>query len=234
MKGILYFLLLTLPEYLLAQGAIAHFSVWKPNSQQEHKFEEGYKKHLLWHQANKDPWSWYGWYVLSGPRNGYFVDATFDHSWKDFDNSIKPADDQADNQLHTFPFGDYLTGYKLIALPQLSINTTNGLKSRFLRVITLQVTHIDQGQQVIEKLKAVYSTRPVKTFLVFKAVDGTELNLLTIFIGLESFEEFAQTENIQDDLAGIEDKLKSQIIVSCTSETWVYKPDMSLFPGGKQ
>jgi hypothetical protein len=107
---------------LMAQNNVAHFSFWKPKPGQANNFENGYKQHLKWHRENGDKWSWYGWYVISGTRDEQFVDATFNHTWSDFDNSVKPSEDGADNNLHTYPFGDVEIGYKMINLTSLSIS----------------------------------------------------------------------------------------------------------------
>jgi CRISPR/Cas system-associated protein Cas5 (RAMP superfamily) len=45
-----------------------------------------------------------------------------------------------------------------------------------------------------------------------------------------SREEFGKTENIQEEIAGIETALKIKIIVSLSSEVLIYLPGMSLLP----
>ena len=66
---------------------IAAFSFWQPKDAQ--RFEAGYKKHLQWHKNSGDAWDWYGWYVISGPHDGQFLDATFDHSFSDFMHPVQ-------------------------------------------------------------------------------------------------------------------------------------------------
>jgi hypothetical protein len=231
MKKLITVLLLFSVVLVSAQtNTIAHFSVWKPKSGYEQNFENGYKKHLQWHSGSGDKWSWYGWYIISGPRAGYFVDATFNHSWADFDKPVDPVGDAADNILHTEPFGDFLFGFKVKYLPQLSIADGKGLQSNFLRLITLTVTDVEQGKGCIEKLKAVYQARGLKSFLLYELVDGGNLNRLLLLIGYSNFEEFGKTETIHEELSKIENSLKVKLFTEIISENLKYKPDMSLFP----
>ena len=224
-------MLLFLGGHVMAQdGQVAHFSFWKPKTGQEKNFENGYKQHLIWHKTNGDHWAWYGWYIISGPRDGQFVDATFNHAWSDFDKSVKPAEDGADNRLHTYPFGDFIAGSKLVFVPNLSIADSSSLQSKFLRLVTIQVTDIVMGKKVVEKLKNNYQATETRPFLTFKLVDGGELNQLFLLMGLNNFSAYGPFENLQEDLNAIEGSLKIKTITSITSETLVYRADMSLFP----
>lgn len=107
--------------------AITSFVIWKPLPGHEDEFESVYKRHLQWHKAAQDTWSWYGWYFVSGERYGQFMDATFDHAWADFDKPIKPAGDRADNRVNVFPYGEVKSVYKALYMPILSIREPNSL-----------------------------------------------------------------------------------------------------------
>lgn len=220
--------LLSLQTAMAQNKTIAQFAIWKPNPGQDQNFENGYKKHLTWHKANNDPWSWYGWFIISGPRCGQFVDATFDHSWGDFDHSVKPGEDMADNELHVFPFATLQTVFKASYLKDISTAHESSLKSKFLRLITLEVKDISVGIKLLEKLKT--SNADIKMFMAYKIVDGGNLNQLMLVLGFNSFGEYEKTENLQDQLSAIEVSLKTNVIKSITSETLRYNADMSLFP----
>ena len=209
---------------------IAHFSVWKPKAGQEQNFEQGYKKHLQWHASNEDAWSWYGWYIISGPRVDYFIDASFQHAWSDFDKPVNPAGDAADNALHTEPFGDFKGSFKVKYLPSLSIADAQSLQSNFLRYITLTVTDGEQAKSCLEKLKASYQAKGLKHFLVYEMIDGGQLDQFLLLIGYNNFEAFGQTDNIREELSNIERQLKTKVFTGIHSENLRYKADMSLFP----
>lgn len=229
MKAV-FIILLFFCNQLVAQNNIAHFSFWKPRPGLEQNFEEGYKKHLIWHKDNGDKWSWYGWYFVSGPRAGQFFDATFDHSWADFDKPVNPAGDAADNGLHTEPFADFIAGMKMIKLSQFCIEDANSLKTRFLRYITLDITDAAQAEKIIERLKRHYQAAGITSLYTFRPVDGSSLNQFIIFIGAKSWEEFGKTSNLQEKIAAAENELKIKCITAVMSETLVYRADMSLFP----
>lgn len=229
MKGCIAGLLFLCGNVMAQDGQVAHFSFWKPKPGHEINFENGYKQHLNWHKANGDRWAWYGWYIISGPRDGQFVDATFNHAWGDFGKPVKPAEDGADNQLHTYPFGDFIARSKWVYLPNLSMADSNSLQSKYLRLVSIQVTDLVLGKKVMEKLKSNYQSAGTGPFMTFKLVDGGDCNQLFLLIGLNSFSAYSQFENLQEELSGIETAMKIKTITSITSETLVYRADMSLF-----
>lgn len=197
----LIIILLLLPGKVAAQHNIAHFSTWnnvKP------AFENGYKKHLEWHRQNGETWSWYGWYVISGPRHDQFIDATFNHNWDDFGHAINPAGDNTDNQLHTFQFGEYQGGYKVIGYANDSI-----LHSKFLHAITINITHIDD---LVKKYQ----------LLTFTMADGGNLDQLLLLIGFNTWSEFDKITQLHAEL------IKNKSVKTISAETWLYRPDMSL------
>ncbi|WP_207510362.1 hypothetical protein [Longitalea luteola] len=212
------------------ENQVAHFSFWKPRAGLEKNFENGYKQHLQWHKDNKDPWAWYGWYIISGERSGQFVDATFNHAWSDFDTPVKPAADAADNRLHTYPFGDFMAARKMIHLPALSIADSNSLRSKFIRLITISCIDVLAGKKVLEKLKTMYQSAGIGSFMTFKLIDGGDCNQFCLLIGLNSFAAFSRFANLAEDLSSIEQAMKTKAIHSMTSETLVYRDDLSLFP----
>jgi len=225
------FLLLLFSIRSAAQQHIAQFVVWKPKTGTEQQFEKGYRQHLQWHKTNRDPWGWYGWFIISGPRDGQFVDATVEHVWSDFDHPLKPADDRADNELHVFPYGELQTVVKAARLPALCTGDISGLQSKFLRMVTLQVTDINTGIKVLEQLKRSWpSATPVKNLLVYKVVDGGVINQLLLLWGFNNFEGYGDSEQLQEALGAAETALKVKAIEAITSETLVYRADMSLFP----
>jgi hypothetical protein len=87
-----------------AEQRYARITVLAPREGMQKEFEEGYKRHLEWHRAHADRWTWYGWTVTTGERFGTFIDGTFDHPAADFDAAVAPADDAADNAKNVLPY----------------------------------------------------------------------------------------------------------------------------------
>lgn len=227
MKTLTLLLVLAAHTMVAQQRNIAQFVVWKPKEGKAQDFETGYKQHLLWHKANKDPWGWYGWFFISGPRDGQFIDATIDHAWGDFEHSIKPADDRADNVLHVYPHGDVQSVVKAACLKELGTADNEGLKSKFVRMVTLEVTDIPGGIKLVRELK---TRLPLRHLQVYKPVDGGSINQLILLMGFAGYEEYGKAENLQEELSSIETRLGTRTVKGIISETLVYRADMSLFP----
>jgi hypothetical protein len=91
------------------EGALARIVVIEPKTGHAEEFEAGYKKHLEWHRANRDPWQWHGWTFVLGQRLGKFMDGTFGHTAAALDAAVKPAEDAADNRRNVTPYADFLS-----------------------------------------------------------------------------------------------------------------------------
>ncbi|MBO9730277.1 MAG: hypothetical protein J7623_16675 [Chitinophaga sp.] len=209
--------LLVLATVANAQKNVASFSIWKPKDGQAATFEAGYQQHLRWHLANNDTWNWYGWYFIAGPRDGQFLDATFGHSWNEFDHRVNPSGDAADNALHTEPFANFMVGYKAVRLAVSDPEDSLVLGSRFIRLLTIRITNTDAAVKLVSTLK-----QKVRKLLAYQVVDGGDLNQLIVFIGSDNFEEYGKS-------SGLIDHPDAQNgIGSITSETLVFRRDMSI------
>ena len=214
-------------------NSVAQFAIWKPKEGHLQNFENGYKQHLNWHKINGDKWSWYGWYVVSGTRYGQFIDATFDHTWADFDKAIKPAEDFADNMLHVLPFADFQTAFKVSFYPKLSTVDTFSNKLKLIKFVTLTTTNIDNGLRLVNKLKEFYTSKQIKSFKTYQVVDGGATNQILLLMGFDSWEEYSVSETFNEKVTELEQSLKMKTIGSINAETMIYRADMSLFPNQK-
>src|SRR5215471_15893193 len=136
---------------------IAKCWLWKPKEGHEQDFESGYCKHFNWHRKNGDNPVWFCWQFVSGSRYGQFLDVSF-NSWEDFDISFKPDDDNKDYQLNIVPFAELQTSFKLAFVQDFSSKDSVGLRSKYIRLITMTVSDIPNALKVIAKLKENYSS----------------------------------------------------------------------------
>jgi hypothetical protein len=60
-----------------------YFSMPKPGATQQ--YEEGRKKHMQFHRAQKDTWTWRTYAIETGDNAGMYVTSSCNHAWKDFD-----------------------------------------------------------------------------------------------------------------------------------------------------
>src|SRR3954452_24837517 len=138
-------LLLALSVPGLGQTA-AKMVIWQPKPGMERDFEEGYKRHLEWHRRNNDPWVWHGWTLLTGERDGWFVDGSYFHVWTDFDTPVKPAEDGADNAVNVSPHADVRRVGIVEGVAGLSNVQPDGLKSPLMIFLRLAVAPGSEGK----------------------------------------------------------------------------------------
>ena len=81
-----------------------HINKVKPGMTRQ--YEEGRKKHMMWHRKQNDTWSWFTWEILTGENTGSYVIGSFGHQWSDLDGRTQfEAADSADAMSH---MGAYL------------------------------------------------------------------------------------------------------------------------------
>jgi len=49
------------------------------------QYEAGRKKHMAWHKAQNDPWTWNVYEIMTGPDTGGYLITSRGHSWADLD-----------------------------------------------------------------------------------------------------------------------------------------------------
>lgn len=213
-------------QHSFAQKRIAKCWLWKPKDGQEQKFEEGYHNHYLWHKQNGDTTSWYCWQYVSGPNYGRFLDVSF-NLWKDLDVSFKPDEDDADYQLHVKPYADLQNTFKLAYQENLSSGDSIGLRSKYIRFVTITVSDVPGSLKLLEELKNKYVQNGVtKNFFVYKLIDGGNMNQFLLMMGFKNYMEFGKSENLQDEVSEIESSLKIKTIMAISSETLTYRSDL--------
>lgn len=216
---------------VLAQdNRIAQFTMWQPKEMQAAGFQRGYVQHLKWRKAAGDPWEWHGWYITSGPRIGWFVEATFNRAWSDFDGRpVDPSEESVNLNQNIYPYADIRSTFKAYFLKDQSLANSSSLRSKLIRMVTIRVTDMPAAVRVVDRYKNSFrSNSDVTTLMAYKVIDGGNANQLILLIGSNSWEQYGKTENILDQLNNIENALKLKTIDGITSETLVFSPEMSL------
>ena len=121
-------------------GPYARVVIIAPKPGQDSAFEAGYQRHLGWHRSRQDPWTWLGWSFVLGPRLDRFMDGTFGHAAADFDHSVDPPGDGANNKVNVEPYADFLDHAVYERLDNLSRGTMLPDTSTFLVLETYAVT----------------------------------------------------------------------------------------------
>lgn len=210
-------------------GLQARFAVWRPKDELHAKFEEGYRQHLQWHRTHADPWSWYGWLVVSGPRRGTFVDATFGHAPADFDHAVAPAADAADNALHTVPFATLQESFTVAQLPDASSAGPPRLAAPFLRAYYLTARNAAAAKPLLAKLRTVAAQKfPAQPLYCYQWLDGGQLPQFLVLLPFASYADSGALSLVLDELAALDAR---GVVQSIQAETLRYRADLSYFPG---
>lgn len=147
--------LLALPAAAqMGQGNIARVVFIKAKAGMSKQFEEGFKKHLAWHKAQKDMWTYPGWQVISGDISSYGV-GTFGHNWADFDTPGVPGDaDQADAQVNIAPYVDSVEFTYWAYLKEVSRPPAEGTETPLSQVLSFRVHFgkADDFNRIIRKI----------------------------------------------------------------------------------
>lgn len=115
---------LAFPALAQSPGSVGEINFHTPKPGMTEKYEAARKKHMAWHKAQKDPWTWFTWEVVSGSREGSYFTGSFGHAWKDFDAQEKLSSaDGADFSKGIGPtLGEAHTSYYTMR-PDLSLST---------------------------------------------------------------------------------------------------------------
>ena len=98
--GTVFALAMVVPAWAQQPGSLVEIHINRVKPGMTGQYETGRKKHMAWHKAQNDAWSWYTWQVVTGQATGSYVVGTFGHDWKDLDardkfNQADGADAQA-------------------------------------------------------------------------------------------------------------------------------------------
>jgi len=227
-------------------GQAAFLFAYYPKEGQEAQFEEGYKKHLSWHQKNNDPFVWYGWNVISGDRIGMFVDGTFGISFKAFDNRIKPAEDAAHAKKSFTPLAN--AAYRKVFKLQPELSSATQLEqwnpSHYIEAITFllepgkEAVFEDIFSQIVSALQTDDSNQK---FTTYRQVTGGKLPVFLLMNhhnGFGTFDSDKAFTTLGHLIHRIFNKPKAQelskqlsgCIRNIQSETWLYRRYLSYFP----
>lgn len=208
-------------------GSVARVLIWQLKPGMTRDFEEGYKRHLDWHRRHHDTWAWHGWMIISGERDGYFMDASFQHRWADFDAPVTPAaEDSADNDLNVGAYADVRSAatYEAIAgEPNRELLTSTLLTVHHFGVVPGAASEFESLMG--SELRAAGTARHA----LLRPANGATEYLLLLPAAKQS-EYGAQAEVVRRVLESVRRKSKNALIVAWRTETGRYRPDLSNVP----
>jgi hypothetical protein len=207
-------------------GTAVRLLFWQIKPGMTRDFEEGYKRHLDWHRRHHDTWAWHGWMITSGERYGWFMDASFQHRWSDFDTPATPsAEDSADNNLNVATYADERSAASYDAI---SGEATRDLLTSPL----LTVYHIAIAPGAAIELESIAGAelRGVGRHALLRPVNGATEYLL-LLPATKQADYVTQAEMVRRLLDSVRRKAKGPpLILAYRTETARYRPDLSNVP----
>jgi len=203
---------------------------WKLNPGVTRELDDGYKRHLEWHRANGDRWTWLGWTLASGDREGYFVDGTFFHAWTDFDTPVSPAADGADVEINVLPHAEVRALGSFEVVPALTDITAERLTAplpTFCWVTVRPGTEADFESLVAA---AVHGSGPTVPHAVLRPVNGITDYL--VFLPGDKLSDAPAHAAFLSRLTRLvsERSTRGQIVERVRTEAARFRADMSLIP----
>lgn len=154
---VLFTMLLALPV-LAAEpaGDLAIINTHTPKAGATEKYEAARKKHMAWHKAQKDPWSWLTWEIVSGEAGGTYYTGSFGHAWKELDGREKlEKADTADFDKNIGPtLGRSFTSYYVVR-PDLSLTQPSDAPPSAYSVLTFFLINPDGLNDFLDTVKKV-------------------------------------------------------------------------------
>jgi hypothetical protein len=225
-------------------GTAAFLFGYHPKPGMQAQFDEGYRRHLRWHEEKKDPLVWYAWYVSSGERTGMFIDGSFGIPFAAFDRRVEPKADVADFSQTSAPFADtaFRSTYRL--RPDLSTGQLleNRLPSPQVEVVhyVLRPGMEKAFEEVIGKVRAALKQTqgaPVQTW--YELVIGGETPGYMLMVPRQGWADFETPQKtlgaVLEGAYGAEQAraLRQSLaaaVAHTRSELWSYRQDLSYFP----
>ena len=240
--AVLLALFVAVPALAQPAGDVAIINTHTPKPGSGEKYESARKKHMAWHKAQKDPWTWFTWEIVSGEASGSYYTASFGHAWKDFDAQEKfETADNADFDKGIGPtLGRAFTSY-YVRRADLSLSQPSATQApySFLTFFLLKPEGVNDFLDTVKKInEGIKKTnyRQSGPSAWFQLVNGGEGPMYVLAGGRENWAAFAPNEKTLDQMmeeafgkdqgAAILAKGRNAIRSSRT-ETIKYRPDLS-------
>lgn len=217
-------------------GDAAHLFGYRAKPGQRDAFDAGYRRHLQWHRARRDPLVWYGWYVADGPNAGMFVDGSFGAPFAAFDRRVDPKGDAADAAANVAPHADAVlrASYRLRRELSTGFPLERWQPSKQVQVFhyTLHPGTRVRFERAVLAARAGLQRRPkAPAYTWYEKVVGGEAGYMLMIVrdGWKSYDKHTATlDQLIADPARLEDLAAA--VADVQSETWDYRADLSLIP----
>ena len=226
-----------------SSGDVAVINTHTPKPGSTGKYEAARKQHMAWHKAQKDPWTWFTWEVVSGEESGTYYTASFGHAWKDFDvqEKFEKADTADFDKGIGSTLGRSFQSYYL-RRPDLSLTAASAAPPTPYSFLTFFLLKSEGVNDFLDAVKKINEGIKKTSYRVpgpsawYQLVNGGEGPMYVLAGGRDNWAAFAPNEKTLDQMmeeafgkdqgAAILAKGRNAIRSSRT-ETIKYRPDLS-------
>lgn len=242
--AVLLITLLALPAFAAGpstrdSGDAAHLFAYRAKPGHERAFDEGYRQHLAWHRQHGDPLVWYGWTVMDGPDAGLFVDGSFGAPFAAFDQRVDPAGDGADAAKHFSPHADpqFRASYRLRRELSSDVPLEQWRPTPRMQVTryVIRAGARDRFEHAVQAARAALPAGAAHTW--YEAVTGTD-HIYLLLIARQGWADYDGPADHLDALlarsshpqAAQQRAALADAVLAVSTESWEYRPDLSLIP----
>lgn len=224
-------------------GDAAHLYGYFAKPGMQAQFDQGYRTHLRWHQAKRDPLVWYGWYVAHGDRIGMFIDGSFGAPFAAFDQRVDPAGDGADAVKHFSPYAEpaFRASYRLRRELSTGFPLEQWKPSKSVQVFhyTLHAGTAARFEKALRGAREVLSRQSgTPAYTWYELVVGGQSPGYLLMIARDGWKSYdgdgdgldTLVAQARDGRALLDDLAAS--VAEVKVETWDYSEKMSLIPEG--
>ena len=220
-----------------------YFLTPKPGGQAA--FEAGRKKHVAFHKAQNDTWTWSAYEIQTGDDTGNFVFATCGHAWADFDawDAKMGKADTADANVNIAPFVQRATDGFYLYRADMSL-APPGQPPAPITAVTIYTLHPGAGPAftaAIRRINEALSKQPdwPKTSGWLQLMNGGESPTFVLLNSRKSWADFAPlSKSVADVLTETYGKEESDKILGTLGSSAAhiythaatYRPDLSYVP----
>src|SRR5712675_1431932 len=221
-----------------------YFSMPKPGAVQQ--YEAGRKKHMQFHRAQKDTWTWNTYAIETGDNAGTYVTSSCGHAWKDFDewDARMGKADTADGATNLSPYVQGGRNGFYVYRSDMSLAPANQPPAP-MTAVTIFVLHPGAGTDLIAAVKKINDALGKqadwpKTAGWLQLVNGGEAPTFVLLSARQNWADFAPlaktTADVLTEAYGKEmsDQIQKTIRDSTAhqfTEAAAYRADLSYVPG---
>jgi hypothetical protein len=237
----------TTTEAINAQNAnnLCRIYFSMPKTGATEQYEAGRKKHMQFHRAQKDTWTWKTFAVETGDNAGMYITSACGHSWKDFDDWEQRMGkaDTADGNVNLTPYVQSGRNGFYVYRADMSLAPPNQPEAAMTSA-TIYVLHPGAAPEFVSAVKKITEALSKqgdwpKTSGWLQLMNGGEGPTFVLLNSRKNWADFSPTsktpqdvltESVGKEAADAVFKTVRDSTARLYTEAVTYRPDLSYIP----